>query len=180
MYRVQDAITPVFPLRASRYETKTGRWSLCVAIFYCAVQYGGIYGGAYPPTGGAHKSEVNEMSDVQKYSEEFQEAGKVGFDAAVNSLGEVNKGLQAIAAEVPTIRKSRLRTAPGLSEQPVGAKSFEHVMEIQSQYARMAYEAYVAELTKLGNMYAGLTRTAFKPVEQAAAKVGSPNRLRSA
>jgi hypothetical protein len=29
-------------------------------------------------------------------------------------------------------------------------------------------------------MYAGLTRNAYKPVEQAVAKAGSPNRLRSA
>jgi hypothetical protein len=34
----------------------------------------------------------------------------------------------------------------------------------------MAYEAYIAELSKLGEMYAGLTRNAYKPVEQAAAK----------
>ena len=36
----------------------------------------------------------------------------------------------------------------------------------------MAYEGYVAELSKLGEMYAGLTRNAYKPVEQAAAKAG--------
>jgi hypothetical protein len=29
------------------------------------------------------------------------------------------------------------------------------VIEIQSQYAKKAYEAYIAELTKLGEMYAG-------------------------
>ena len=120
------------------------------------------------------------MSDVQRYSEEFQQAGKVGFDAAVRSFGEVNKGLQAIAAEVTDYSKKSFEDSTRAFQQLLGAKSFEHVMEIQSQYARMAYEAYVAELTKLGNMYAGLTRTAFKPVEQAAAKVGSPNRLRSA
>jgi hypothetical protein len=34
----------------------------------------------------------------------------------------------------------------------------------------MAYEGYVAELSKLGAMYAGLTRNAYKPVEQAVAK----------
>ena len=32
---------------------------------------------------------------------------------------------------------------------------------------RMAYEAYVAKLSKLGEMYAGLTRNAYKPVERA-------------
>jgi|SRR6478736_5654779 len=57
-----------------------------------------------------------------------------------------------------------------------GAKSFEQVIEIQSQYAKKAYDTYTAELSKLGEMYAGLTRNAYKPVEQAAAKAGSPNR----
>ena len=38
----------------------------------------------------------------------------------------------------------------------------------------------MAELSKLAEMHTGLTRNAYKPVEQAAAKAGSPNRLRSA
>ena len=119
------------------------------------------------------------MSDVQKYGEEFQRVSRDGLDAAVHSFGEVNKGLQAIAAEVTDYSKKAFEDGTRAFEQILGAKSFEQVIEIQSQYARMAYEAYVAELSKLGEMYAGLTRNAYKPVEQAAAKAGSPNRLRS-
>ena len=37
--------------------------------------------------------------------EEFQKVGKDGFDAAVRSFGEVNKGFQAIAAEVTDYSK---------------------------------------------------------------------------
>ena len=48
--------------------------------------------------------------------------------------------------------------------------------QIQSQYARMVYEAHVAELSKLGEMYAGLTRNAYKPAEQFAAKTGAFHR----
>ena len=58
------------------------------------------------------------MSDVQKFGDEFQRVGKDGFDAAVRSFGEVNKGLQTIAAEVDRLlekvvrgRHSRLRAA---------------------------------------------------------------------
>ena len=51
------------------------------------------------------------MSDVQKYGEEFQRVSKDGFDAAVSSFGEVNKGLQAIAAEFTAYSKSRSKTA---------------------------------------------------------------------
>jgi len=43
------------------------------------------------------------MSDVQKFGDEFQRVGKDGFDAAVHSFGEVNKGLQAIAGRATSI-----------------------------------------------------------------------------
>jgi len=55
-------------------------------------------------------------------------------------------------------------------------KVVEQVIQIQSEYARMVYEAHFAELSKLGEMYAGLTRNAYKPVEQAAAKTGAFHR----
>src|SRR5262245_42551019 len=113
------------------------------------------------------------MSD-QKFGEEFQRAGKTGFEELINSSAEVNKGLQAIAAEVTDYSKKAFEDGTRAFEQLLSAKSFERVIEIQYQYARMAYEAHVAELSKLGEMYSGLTRNAYKPVEQAAAKAGSP------
>jgi len=120
------------------------------------------------------------MSDVQKYGEEFQRVGKEGFDAAISSFGQVSKGLQAIAAEVTAYSKKAFEDGTRAFEQLLGAKSFEQVIEIQSQYAKRAYDAYIAEVSKLGEMYAGLARNAYKPVEQAAGKAGVPNRLRSA
>ena len=116
------------------------------------------------------------MSDVQRFSDEVQRAGKNGFDAAVNSFGEANKGFQAIAAEIAAYSKKSFEDGTRAFEQLLGAKSFDQAFEIQSQYAKTAYETYVAELSKLGEMYAGLTRNAYKPVEQAAAEVGTPNR----
>ena len=120
------------------------------------------------------------MSDVQRFGDEVQRAGKDGFDAAVSSFGEANKGFQAIAAEIAAYSKKAFEDGTRAFEQLLGAKSFDQAFEIQSQYARTAYETYVAELSKLGEMYAGLTRNAYKPVEQAAAKAGAANRLRSA
>jgi hypothetical protein len=120
-----------------------------------------------------------DMSDVKNFSE-FQRAGQNGFDAAVSSFSEANNGLQAVAAEVTDYSRKAFEDGARALEQLLGAKSFAQVIEIQAQYARMAYEAHVAELQKLGGMFAGLTRHTFQPVEQAAAKAGVPNRLRSA
>ena len=49
-------------------------------------------------------------------------------------------------------------------------KSFEQAFEIQSQYAKKAFDAYVAQTAKLGQMYVDLARGAYNPVEQAVAK----------
>ena len=119
------------------------------------------------------------MSDVRRFNDEVQKAGKDGFDAAVSSFAEANKGFQAIAAEITAYSKRSFEDGTRAFEQLLGAKSLPQVIEIQSQYARMAYEGYFAELSKLGELYAGLTRDAYKPVEQAAAKAGVAN-LRSA
>ena len=75
--------------------------------------------------------------------EEFQKVGKDGFDAAVRSFGEMNKGFQAIAAEVTDYSK----------------KAF--------QDSTRAYDTYVAEMSKLGDVYVGLAKDAYKPVEAA-------------
>ena len=101
--------------------------------------------------------------------EEFQKVGKDGFDAAVKSFGEMNKGFQAIAAEVTDYSKKAFEDGTRAFEQLIGAKSVEQAVEIQSTYAK-AYDTYIAEMSKIGEMYAGLARDAYKPVETALTK----------
>jgi hypothetical protein len=57
-------------------------------------------------------------------------------------------------------------------EQLVGTKSFDRAFEIQSQYVKQAYDSYMAEVSKLGEMYASLARNAYKPIEQAVPQKG--------
>ena len=64
------------------------------------------------------------MSDVQKFGEEFQRVGKDGFDASVRSVGEVNKGFQAIAATVTDYSKKAFEDGTRAFQQLTGAKSF--------------------------------------------------------
>jgi hypothetical protein len=52
----------------------------------------------------------------------------------------------------------------------MGAKSVEQVFKIQSQYAATAYETYISEMSKLGEMYLSIACKASKPVEQATTK----------
>ena len=99
-----------------------------------------------------------------------QKAGKDGFEAAVRSLGEVNKGLQAIAAKFADYSKKSFEDGTRAFEQLIGAKSVEQAIEIQSQFAKKAFDTYIAEMSKLGEMYVAVARDAYKPVEQALVK----------
>ena len=110
------------------------------------------------------------MTDVQRFNDQVQRAGKDGFDAAVSSFGEAHKGFQAIAAEIAGYSKKSFEDGTRAFEQLIGAKSFEQAWEIQSQYAKKAFEAYVAQASKIGEMYVDLARSAYQPVEQATAK----------
>lgn len=102
--------------------------------------------------------------------EDIQKIGKTGFDATVESIGQVNKGFQAIAAEMTGYTKKAFEDGTAHVEKLLGAKSIEQAMELQANFARKSYDDYVAQVTKLSGMYVDLAKDAYKPVEAAVAK----------
>jgi hypothetical protein len=107
---------------------------------------------------------------TEQFGEQFPKIGKEGFDAVLRAYGEANKGFQAIAAEVTDYSKTAFEDATRAFQQLVSARSAEQAFEIQPQYAKKAYDAYMAEMSKLGQMWVELARDAYKPVERAVAK----------
>jgi hypothetical protein len=111
--------------------------------------------------------------ELKNVGEEYQRLSKEGFDAATRSFGEMNKGFQTLAAEMTDYSKRTFEDVFRAWEQLMGAKSVEQVFKIQSQYAATAYEAYISEMSKFGEMYLNIARKASKPVEQATGKRGT-------
>ena len=107
---------------------------------------------------------------LSSIGEEYQRLSKDGFDAAVRSFAEVNKGLQVLTSEMTDYSKKAFEDGCRAFEQLAGAKSVGQMIEIQSQFAKRAYDNYMSELSKLGDMYVSLARNACKPVQQEAAR----------
>ena len=99
------------------------------------------------------------------------EGSEVGFETASHSLGEINRGFQAIAAEMTDFSKRRLEDAFGTWEQVLRARNFGEVIEAQTRYAQRAFDAYKSEISKVGEMYLGTTRNATKSIEQASKRL---------
>ena len=104
---------------------------------------------------------------AQRLEGQFKSAAEGGFEAASRSLGEVNKGFQALATEMTDFSKRRFEDVFHAWEQLLRARSFGDVVDVQTRYAQKAYDAYTSEMSKLGEMYIGMMRDASKPVEQA-------------
>lgn len=106
-----------------------------------------------------------------KNFEELQQVSKENIDLAVKSVGNVSKSAQAIAVELADYSKKSFEDSTAMIEKLFGAKSLEKAIEVQSEYAKAAYEGFVAETTKLGEMYSALAKETYKPFEALMAKV---------
>ena len=103
----------------------------------------------------------------------FEDAGKFGkefMDNGLKSLSSLSKGFQAIAVETGEYAKKSFETGSAAVEQLVSAKSLEKAIEIQTDYAKTAYEGFVAEATRIGDLYAELFKDTYKPFETIVAK----------
>lgn len=118
---------------------------------------------------GDGRTESTENGEMKAY-EDIQKSGQENFDAAVKSFGEVNKGVQAIAGEVTDYTKKSIEEGTEAFEKLLGVKSVEQAIDIQTSYAKKAYDNYVSQVTKIGEMYAGIAKEAYKPVEAAFSK----------
>ena len=99
--------------------------------------------------------------------DDFQKLGQNNMDAAMKMFGEWNKGWQAIAAEMSDYTKRSFEEGTATFEKLLSAKSVEQAIEIQTGFAKRAYDGYMHQLSKLGGMYADLAKEAYKPVEKA-------------
>jgi len=106
---------------------------------------------------------IKNMEDVQKM-------GKDNMDATMKSLGMLSKASQAIAAEVADYSKKSFEDGTKVMEKLLGAKSIDKAMEIQTDYAKTAYEGFVAQATKMGELYSELAKETYKPFEAYVAK----------
>jgi hypothetical protein len=102
--------------------------------------------------------------------EDFQQVGKENVDNALKSFGAVSKGTQAIAVEVVDYSKKSFEDGTAALEKLFGVKSLEKAVEVQTEYARSAYEGFVAKVSRIGELYADLAKEAYKPFEATLAK----------
>ena len=108
---------------------------------------------------------------MMKNFDDLQKHGKDQMDVAMKSVGATTKSVQAIATEVTNYSKKSFEDGSAALEKLFGVKSLDKAIEVQTEYAKASYEGFVAQATKLGQLYTDLAREAYKPFEGYLAKV---------
>ena len=102
--------------------------------------------------------------------EHIQSYGKDHLETVVASATTVQNGLQAIASAYGDYTKKSFEDTKSYVEKLSGVKSLDKVIEVQTEFAKSAYETFVAESQKIAGLYSDLAKQTFKPLEGMVAK----------
>ncbi len=110
------------------------------------------------------------MFNIDDASKKSKEA----MDTMLKNYSEVTKGFQAIATEATDYSKKSFQDLASFMEAMTSVKSMEAAFELQTSFMKSSYESFVAEATKMGEMYAELAKVAYKPYEAVVSKAVVP------
>lgn len=130
-----------------------------VQRIYC-IAYGGDFS-RHGKLGGMAQDQrgivmFKNFEDIQKYSKDQMEAATAASATIIRR--------QAVRRDHRIFKKS-LEGATAAFEKLIASKSLDGAIQVRTDYAKTAYEAFVAQNKKIGEMYAGLAKEFMKPVE---------------
>jgi len=101
---------------------------------------------------------------VKNY-DQFVGFGKDTVEAYAKSANVAGKGIETLHNEIYGYSKQSIEGSIAATKALMGAKSVHEAFELQSDYAKTAFDAYVGEMTKLSEMFVATTKEAFEPLQ---------------
>lgn len=98
----------------------------------------------------------------------LQTMSKQQIEAVTAFTSTLTKGLQELATESADFSKHSMAAGAETVQKLFGAKSIETAIQIQSDYAKSAFEGFVARSTRMNEMVGKIASDAFKPLRDAA------------
>ena len=98
--------------------------------------------------------------------------GKQNVEAWLASAAAAQKGFETISARTVAFQKTAMENHVAAAKSLMGSKSVQEFVEKQNEYAKGAFEAYVAELSAFSDMFAGVAKDALAPINDRVTAVG--------
>ena len=91
--------------------------------------------------------------------------GKEAVEAYVKSANVAGKGAETLHNEIYSYSKQSIEESIAAAKTLLGAKSVHEAFELQSDFAKMAFDAYVGQVTKLSELFVATTKEALEPLQ---------------
>ncbi|HWF77613.1 MAG TPA: TIGR01841 family phasin [Caulobacteraceae bacterium] len=123
-------------------------------------------------------------STVEQFTTAGNQAFKDSIEKSLSALGEVNanskknleavvasvtaatKGAEALGAQAMAYSKKALEDQVAATKSLTTAKSVQEVVELQTAYAKSAFEAYIAHMTKASETVSASVKESFQPINE--------------
>ncbi|HYD87935.1 MAG TPA: TIGR01841 family phasin [Vitreimonas sp.] len=98
--------------------------------------------------------------------------GKQNIEAFLASAQAAQKGFEALSARTVAFQKAALENHVNATKSLMTSTSVQEFVEKQNDYAKGAFEAYVAELTSVSELVTGVAKDALAPINDRVNAVG--------
>jgi hypothetical protein len=118
----------------------------------------------------------NENQNTSNKNVSHQQNGEKRLDTATASANSFPSGFQAIATAYGDYTKKSFEDTKTFVEKLSGVRSLDKAIEVQTEFAKTAYETFVTESQKIGTLYGDLAKQSYKPFDGFVATMTPTNR----
>jgi phasin family protein len=122
---------------------------------------------------GAGEAVKGNVERAMGAAAEITAFGKGNIEAWVASTAVTQKGVEAISARAVAYSKHALENHVAATKSLMASRTVQEVVEKQTEYARSAFDEYVAELNKMSSLMASFTQDALKPFNERVSAVST-------
>lgn len=116
-----------------------------------------IYAGAHAMKEGLKKT--------AKVFEGAADIGKENFDAYIQSVTIAGEGFKTISTEISLYSKKVVEETTAATKAIMEAKSVHEAMEIQANFAKIAFSAYLGQMKLLSELMVGSMKDSLEPLQ---------------
>jgi phasin family protein len=91
--------------------------------------------------------------------------GKDTAEAVMKSATAAGKGVETLTNEAYAYSRQSLEDSIAATKAVMSSKSLHEAFEYQSDYAKSAFESYVGELTRFGELFTATAKDSFAPLQ---------------
>ena len=91
--------------------------------------------------------------------------GKDTAEAVMKSATVAGKSAETINSEIYSFSKQSIEESLAATKAVLGSKSVHEAFELQTDFAKTAFDAYFGQMTRLGEIFTSTTKEAIQPLQ---------------